>query len=448
MPTTSRGWHTMLTKVLTVLLAATAVSTAALGKAPECSRDSFSKVVDEAAGALRKHSSETQPRILAGIRQLKVRHGWRDEDEADRARELLSDAETETLDQKAAQLLATMDRLSEEGGQGPGDCAKLSELRATATALQSTVRAKSELVLKRINAALTMRSAEPLPGQPAPAASKPPSLSQLQRAPATVARVDAAMPSEVARAPAPSIELPAPVAPPPQPPSASIAVPSAPAALNGPIVGEWRVTTTTQALPPPLPAPPRAAPTAPPSTVASIQPVSPVAPPQPAKSAPVGESYSVDEIRSAARGLFGTISTSLGSVIEHAFSKYGRPTAYVIGEEGGGAFIAGVRYGSGRVYLKNQKGGKIYWHGPSVGYDFGASGSRTLFLIYRLDSIKELYSGFSGIDGSAYFIGGAGITFLSNNKVIMAPIRTGVGFRLGANVGYLRFTPKATWNPF
>ena len=142
------------------------------------------------------------------------------------------------------------------------------------------------------------------------------------------------------------------------------------------------------------------------------------------------------------------ISSNLASVIEHAFSKYGRPSAYVIGEEGGGAFIAGVRYGSGRLYLRHQKAGRVYWHGPSVGYDFGASGSKTLFLIYGLNDTRELYSGFSGIDGSAYFIGGAGITFLSNNKVIMAPIRTGLGFRLGANVGYLRFTPKATWNPF
>ena len=115
-----------------------------------------------------------------------------------------------------------------------------------------------------------------------------------------------------------------------------------------------------------------------------------------------------------------------------ARSVLGRPTAYVIGEEGGGAFIAGVRYGSGRLYLKHQKAGRVYWHGPSVGYDFGASGSKTLFLIYGLHETRELYSGFSGIDGSAYFIGGAGITFLSNNKVIMAPIRTGLGFRLAA----------------
>lgn len=433
----------MLTQRLTVLLAILAgTATAAFGQAPDCSRDAFSRVVDETAGALRKHSTDTQPRILAGVRQLKVRHGWRDEDEADRARELLSDTETAALDSKAAQLLATMDRLSEEGGQNHGDCAKLTALRSTSAELQATVRAKSELVLKRINAALAMRSAEPLPGQPMTAISKPPSLSAYPKAPATVARVDATMPGEAARAPVAPVELPPPVTPP------AVTASVAPPVIGGPIVGEWRVTTTPQTVLPVDPPPAAARPLTVPSTVASIQPPSAAVPPPPAKTAPTSETYSIDEIRAAAKDLSGSISANLGKVIEYAFSQYGRPTAYVIGEEGGGAFIAGVRYGSGRVYLKHKKGGKIYWHGPSVGYDFGASGSRTLFLIYRLDDVRELYSGFSGIDGSAYFIGGAGITFLSNDKVIMAPIRTGLGFRLGANVGYLRFSPKATWNPF
>ncbi|MBN9263112.1 MAG: hypothetical protein J0I75_00830, partial [Hyphomicrobium sp.] len=110
--------------------------------------------MDDAAAVLRRHSSETQPRIQAGIRQLKTRHGWRDEEEAERARELLADPESEALDHKAAQLLAAMDRLSEEGNQRPGDCAKLAELRATASALSTTVRRKRDLALMRIDAAL------------------------------------------------------------------------------------------------------------------------------------------------------------------------------------------------------------------------------------------------------------------------------------------------------
>ena len=162
----------MIIKVLTVLVAFTigtqgmGTLEGALGQTSDCGRDAFSKAVDKAAAALRQHSADTQPRILAGIRQLKVRNGWRDEEESDRARELLSDTETDALDQKAAQLLATMDRLSEEGGQKPGNCAKLSELNAAGDALQATVRAKTDVLLRRINAALAMRSTDPLPGQP------------------------------------------------------------------------------------------------------------------------------------------------------------------------------------------------------------------------------------------------------------------------------------------
>lgn len=158
--------------------------------------------------------------------------------------------------------------------------------------------------------------------------------------------------------------------------------------------------------------------------------------------------YTIDEIRDISRGFFGTISTELGSVIEYAFSRAGRPDGYVLGTEGGGAFLAGVRYGSGTLYLHTGGSEKVFWHGPSIGYDFGGEGSRTMFLIYRLGGAPALYRTFTGIDGSAYFIGGVGITFLKGGPVLMAPIRTGLGFRLGANIGYIRFTPRPTWNPF
>jgi hypothetical protein len=173
-------------------------------------------------------------------------------------------------------------------------------------------------------------------------------------------------------------------------------------------------------------------------------PIAPLPPPPP--DAPPG--YTIDEIREITRGFFGTISTNLGSVLEYAFSTSGRPDGYVLGTEGGGAFLAGVRYGTGTLYLRSGGTQKVYWHGPSIGTDFGASGSRTMFLIYNLRSPEALMRGFTGIDGSAYFVGGVGITFLKGGEVLMAPIRSGLGFRLGANLGYIRFTPRATWNPF
>ncbi len=158
--------------------------------------------------------------------------------------------------------------------------------------------------------------------------------------------------------------------------------------------------------------------------------------------------YTIDEIREASRGFFGTISTSLASVIEHAFAKSGRPTAYVLGNEGGGAFLAGLRYGSGTLYLRAGGTQKVYWHGPSIGGDIGAEGARTLYLIYGLKEPSALFRSYAGIDGTAYLVGGFGMTFLKGGDVIMAPIRSGIGLRLGASIGYVRFTPTQTWNPF
>jgi hypothetical protein len=163
---------------------------------------------------------------------------------------------------------------------------------------------------------------------------------------------------------------------------------------------------------------------------------------------PEEESYTIEEIQEATRGFFGSISTNLAAVIEHAFRSWGRPTGYVLGSEGGGALLAGLRYGEGTLYLRRGGERTVYWHGPSLGYDLGAESSRTMFLIYRLHEPEQLFRRFIGVDGSAYILGGVGVTLLKGGPVIMAPIRTGLGLRVGANVGYIRFTPDATWNPF
>ncbi|MEO1205766.1 MAG: EipA family protein [Pseudomonadota bacterium] len=160
------------------------------------------------------------------------------------------------------------------------------------------------------------------------------------------------------------------------------------------------------------------------------------------------QGYTIDEIRNASKGFFGTLSASLAGVIEHAFKNWGQPTAYILGTEGGGAFLAGLRYGEGKVYPRFGEAKPIYWHGPSLGYDFGAAGSQTLILVYSLERPEDLMRSFTGLDGSAYLVGGVGLTVLKGGPVVMTPIRTGLGLRLGANVGYLRFTDQPTWNPF
>ena len=158
--------------------------------------------------------------------------------------------------------------------------------------------------------------------------------------------------------------------------------------------------------------------------------------------------YSPDEIVDAGHRFFGGVSKELAKVVEYAFSKQGRPNGYILGEEAGGAVIAGLRYGEGQLFTKSLGSHRIYWQGPSVGYDFGAEGSKTLILVYNLADVNQIYNRFAGVDGSAYFIGGAGVTFQTYDDVVLAPIRSGVGVRLGANVGYLKYTRTPTWNPF
>ncbi|HZP08814.1 DUF1134 domain-containing protein [Methyloceanibacter sp.] len=158
--------------------------------------------------------------------------------------------------------------------------------------------------------------------------------------------------------------------------------------------------------------------------------------------------YTLEEIKDAGGRFFGKVSMGFARVVEYAFHRAGRPNGYILGEEAGGAFIAGLRYGEGTLYTKDAGSFKVYWQGPSLGYDFGADGSKTMVLVYNLQSPGEIFDTFAGVDGSAYFIGGVGITFLGGDHVTLAPISSGVGLRLGANVGYLKYTREPTWNPF
>ena len=191
----------------------------------------------------------------------------------------------------------------------------------------------------------------------------------------------------------------------------------------------WGGTATAQQ---PPPGPPMAEPAPPPP------------PPQQSR----GNTYAPDELVNAGHRFFGNVSRGLASVIEKAVSQWGLPNGYVLGEEGSGAFVAGLRYGEGTLYTKNAGDLRVYWQGPSVGFDWGGDGARTMMLVYNLPATNAIYQRFAGIDGSAYLVGGFGMTALTFNNIVLVPIRSGLGLRLGANVGYLKFTPQATWNPF
>jgi hypothetical protein len=191
-------------------------------------------------------------------------------------------------------------------------------------------------------------------------------------------------------------------------------------------------------------APPMPPPTAVPPSQPPPAETMPEAPPQP----PPANQYSSNEIVDAGHRFFGGVSRGLAMVIEKAFSQWGQPNGYVLGEEAGGAFVGGLRYGDGTLYTKNAGDLRVFWQGPSVGFDAGADGARTMMLVYNLPRTDAIFNRFGGINGSAYFIGGFGMTALTADNIVLVPIRSGVGFRLGANLGYLKFTDHPTWNPF
>jgi len=170
--------------------------------------------------------------------------------------------------------------------------------------------------------------------------------------------------------------------------------------------------------------------------------------PPPDERGPRRDSYSEDEIIRAGNHFFGKVSGSLASAVEWAFQKAGRPNGYILGQDAGGAFVAGLAYGEGTLYTKDAGSFKVYWQGPSVGYDFGADGSKVMTLVYNLRDPSEIFDRFGGIEGSAYLVGGVSVQLQKAGHVTLAPIRSGVGLRLGANVGYLKYTRNPTWNPF
>lgn len=166
------------------------------------------------------------------------------------------------------------------------------------------------------------------------------------------------------------------------------------------------------------------------------------------QSARAASTYSLQEVVDSGHRFFGSTSGGIATVIERVFSQYGLPNGYVLGEEGSGAVVGGLTYGEGTLFTKNAGDFKVFWQGPSIGWDFGGQGSRTMMLIYNLASVDDLYHRYIGVSGSAYAIAGAGFHVLKRGDVLLVPIKTGVGARLGLNIGYLKLTRRPTWNPF
>ncbi|WP_174273519.1 DUF1134 domain-containing protein, partial [Sphingomonas bacterium] len=167
-----------------------------------------------------------------------------------------------------------------------------------------------------------------------------------------------------------------------------------------------------------------------------------------AGAAAAGSTYQRDDVLAAAEGVFGRGAEGLAKAIEDVFRKQGRPDGYIVGREVGGAIALGVRYGSGTLFHKVEGQRPVFWQGPSVGFDLGANGSKTFVLVYHLYDTQDLYRRFPAVEGSAYVIGGFTASYLRAKQIVLVPIRLGVGWRLGANLGYMRFSEKRRWSPF
>lgn len=160
------------------------------------------------------------------------------------------------------------------------------------------------------------------------------------------------------------------------------------------------------------------------------------------------DTYDQDSVLKEAEAFFGRSTEGLAKVIEKAFKDHGRPNGYVKGEEAAGAITVGLRYGNGTLVMKGGGARRVWWQGPSIGFDFGGNVAKVFVLVYHLPRSSAIFQRFPGVDGSLYWVAGAGINYQQRNNIILAPIRLGVGLRAGASVGYMKYTSSKTYNPF
>jgi hypothetical protein len=159
------------------------------------------------------------------------------------------------------------------------------------------------------------------------------------------------------------------------------------------------------------------------------------------------DTYDQDSVLKEATEFFGNTTEGLAKVIEKAFKDQGRPNAYIKGQEVAGAITVGLRYGDGTLTMKSGGAGPVHWSGPSIGFDLGGNASKVFVLVYHLPKVDDIYQRFPGVDGSLYYIGGAGINYQQRGNIVVAPIRLGVGLRAGASVGYVHYRREKSLSP-
>ena len=394
-------------RIFSALILAGSALSSLNAQAQDCGPRQFDNLVDKTGETLRAQNEQSERLLEGDLEKLAKLKEWKGEQATERGFAFLQDDQTRTLDQQASELLIRLDLLSDTETK-PATCERLDELKQATAQLLEVTAAKSAHIRAKLSVALNpkltaQRKSTGAAGSKASKSNLRPSAFPKPKVPNKKSVVG----KQAARTASPK--------PPPRR-----------AAPNGRATAKWATTTT--AAPPPSP-----------EIMAALPPVT---------VEQVDVTYSADEIRAAGRGVFGSISAELAAVIKYAFDSYGNPNGYVLGTEAGAAFLAGLRYGHGKLASKQYPARKIYWQGPSIGTDFGITGSRVMMLVYNLDQQSAIFKRFVGVEGAAYLVGGVGITFHKQGNIVLAPIRTGLGLRLGANVGYLKITPKRQFNPF
>jgi hypothetical protein len=445
------------------MIALLAGSALAPSGALACTAADFGAVVDETAQALRDLNASGAERFQAKLKSFQQKHGLSDAEIQARAASI-QDGKMSEFNREIETLVAQMDGLSQTPNENI-DCETLDELKRVRDRLLTVMGQKSGYLLARADLELDRPAGAPGAQQTeveppkseedsaAGTADKPGKEDKLAAEPSGEAgylppssRDKAEIAPETA--PLPKAEAPAPVLNPELPERRP---------NNTRIAENWQTDSQTIAPEPGQERPQqfaaRTEPSeAPPTSLSPDAGDQPLSPPPGAVLPPpdiaLDTTYSIEEISDAGRGLFGTVTAQFAAAINFAFQQFGQPNAYITGSEGGAAFLAGLRYGKGMLHSKTEPKTVIYWQGPSLGYDLGAEGSDALFLVYNLEDRDRIYGRFTGVGGSAYVAGGVGLNVLGKGDMVMVPIRTGIGLRIGANLAYLKFTERQTWNPF
>ncbi|MEZ5925895.1 MAG: DUF1134 domain-containing protein [Hyphomicrobiaceae bacterium] len=380
----------------------------AIGAAQTCSEEEIGHVIDGTGQMLREINDEYAPQLSSKLEIVAATRDLSDDEVADYARKLMRAPKVKAAESRASELLGRIEAIGDEATGDAADCVKLKAIQASSAELREALAGKYQVLFARIDADLAGKSEEMADLAAAAPAPEP----QTAKA--------ASEPEAPASTPAPQVEEPA-LAPLPEQEVATL--PST----------DWSAEQDADSGQ---------------DGIVAFEPSIPQTGPRLSALDEELTTYSSDEILSAGKGFFGSVTTGLAGVVAYAFEQAGRPSGYIFGNEGSVAFIAGLRYGKGRLHTKRGGSRTVYWQGPSIGTDAGAEGARTMILVYNLKEPIDIFAHFGGVDGSAYVVGGVGITFLTDGDLVLAPIRSGLGLRLGANIGYLKFTPERSIIPF